>query len=758
MPVHLEERNGRHCVVEPSGKPKKCYDDRDDAVDYLQAINANVYDKTHTKAISPTIRGVLEAKIHRSFTLAADDLFGLGYISREQRIELSSLISDMLTTFGENIDPEIADYPVGLSDSQAIMRTKDGEDAMGDIISGTDVTFGPSDTISGAGSTGTVTQAVKSGSTSNPEPTEEKEQDEKGLYGPPPMSFEDLEKERQAYAEQQQAAELLGDFMSIAGNIVTYQDDKLSGLRKLAKEFMSRIGVGEEEDEDEEYDEKENPYLPDEYKQRLKEETEKIIKETWSQAYINDLPDSAFLFIESGGKKDSEGKTTPRSLRHLPYKNSEGSVDVPHVRNAIARAGQVKLKDGSKISESKASQLKDRARKILAQNTKGSVMIWKQDDGTWRWFGTYSNKFRDDDYPEREIIAEKAHQKFIDRVRSGELGYPDLYVWHIPVSVGKADLLAYDSSGFSVVSGTFTNDKVALALTKTNKDLAMSHGMPTEFIVREKDDPTVITEYVSTEVSVLPRYAAANKMTDFRIISKEEKGMTFPVEQRDGVVKLLGEDATAELENDLADKAINANAAGIDHKQEGKPEGDEPEEKSTDADAAPADASAQAEPAVDDVSDEPVSDEPAGEPADAEPAGDEPASDEPAGDAGEGDLKKEIVGILATFTKELDQKLEQTNQQFNERLGALEEKITDMEKGDDEKIADKAASMPTASLAAMLAKHLQGDTQADSVIGNQATHVHGNSSLAKDKPAEADGDAPEQGGLFFQRWTGRQGN
>jgi len=50
-----------------------------------------------------------------------------------------------------------------------------------------------------------------------------------------------------------------------------------------------------------------------------------------SSAEINDLPDSAFAHIEPGGTKDSEGKTTPRSLRHFPVH------DAAHVRNALAR-------------------------------------------------------------------------------------------------------------------------------------------------------------------------------------------------------------------------------------------------------------------------------------------------------------------------------------------------------------------------------------------------------------------------------------
>ncbi|HEY5985852.1 MAG TPA: HK97 family phage prohead protease [Streptosporangiaceae bacterium] len=51
-------------------------------------------------------------------------------------------------------------------------------------------------------------------------------------------------------------------------------------------------------------------------------------------ASINDLPDSAFAYIEPGGSKDEEGKTTPRSKRHFPIH------DAAHVRNALARAPQ----------------------------------------------------------------------------------------------------------------------------------------------------------------------------------------------------------------------------------------------------------------------------------------------------------------------------------------------------------------------------------------------------------------------------------
>jgi hypothetical protein len=64
------------------------------------------------------------------------------------------------------------------------------------------------------------------------------------------------------------------------------------------------------------------------------DDPELVAKAQMSSADINDLPDSAFAYIEPGGKKDSEGKTTPRSLRHFPVH------DESHARNALSRAPQ----------------------------------------------------------------------------------------------------------------------------------------------------------------------------------------------------------------------------------------------------------------------------------------------------------------------------------------------------------------------------------------------------------------------------------
>lgn len=61
---------------------------------------------------------------------------------------------------------------------------------------------------------------------------------------------------------------------------------------------------------------------------------------TWSTEYIDNLPDSSFLYIEEGGHKDADGKTTPRSLRHWPVKDAQGHPDEAHIRDALSRIPQ----------------------------------------------------------------------------------------------------------------------------------------------------------------------------------------------------------------------------------------------------------------------------------------------------------------------------------------------------------------------------------------------------------------------------------
>ena len=98
-------------------------------------------------------------------------------------------------------------------------------------------------------------------------------------------------------------------------------------------------------------------------KKKLKEMKSAVL----STKTKNDLPDSDFAYIEPGGEKDSEGKTTPRSLRHLPIN------DAAHVRNALARLDQTKISEEAKKSALK--KIKAAAKKFGIKVSEASASI-----------------------------------------------------------------------------------------------------------------------------------------------------------------------------------------------------------------------------------------------------------------------------------------------------------------------------------------------------------------------------------------------
>lgn len=59
----------------------------------------------------------------------------------------------------------------------------------------------------------------------------------------------------------------------------------------------------------------------------------------WTVKYINTLSNSSFAVIEPAYLS---GETLNKRSRHLPYKDDKGKIDLPHLRNALARANQIK--------------------------------------------------------------------------------------------------------------------------------------------------------------------------------------------------------------------------------------------------------------------------------------------------------------------------------------------------------------------------------------------------------------------------------
>lgn len=108
----------------------------------------------------------------------------------------------------------------------------------------------------------------------------------------------------------------------------------------------------------------------------IKESAEKIAKALFGD---RSWPDAAFV-VEKGAEKDDQGKTLQK-YRHLPH-HSKGvksatehtTVDLPHLRNALARVNQVKpVKESGAGFRKRASAHLNRHANALLKTRKGKA-------------------------------------------------------------------------------------------------------------------------------------------------------------------------------------------------------------------------------------------------------------------------------------------------------------------------------------------------------------------------------------------------
>lgn len=326
---------------------------------------------------------------------------------------------------------------------------------------------------------------------------------------------------------------------------------------------------------------------------------------------------------------------------------------------------------------------------------KESFYVWySKETSQYRWLAIYSNRYRDNDNPP-EIIAEKSHEDFVKGVDLGVYPYPELWLWHVKGSrVGVADWLAYDE-GFSLASGYFDEGKEHVAKGLAEYDnLLVSHGMPSRYIRRDQEDRSVIVRHITKEISPLPDVAAANKLTSFKILTKEND-MSLPDIKKQFLEEVgLTPDEIEDLEGSV--KAKSEEAEGLEYKEDA---------------TAPATEEATA-----------PEEEPVTTTADEEEEATAPAP-----------TSEEIVKALAAFAKPIV-----------EKLNALEAEVKELRTSDREKIAKKAAATPRSSLEALAADTVAG-------LFSKENQVDGRSALAKSGPKEAP-DSDAGAAFFFEKW------
>lgn len=110
-------------------------------------------------------------------------------------------------------------------------------------------------------------------------------------------------------------------------------------------------------------------------------------KAVWTTKYIDELPDSSFAYVDKDG-------------RHLPYKDKDGNIDKPHLRNALARLDQTDIPEDAK----------DKAREKLEAAAK-EVGIDVEEDKT-------KSAVKDDDKHDENCDCEDCKKAKADKEKS----------------------------------------------------------------------------------------------------------------------------------------------------------------------------------------------------------------------------------------------------------------------------------------------------------------------------------------------------
>lgn len=342
--------------------------------------------------------------------------------------------------------------------------------------------------------------------------------------------------------------------------------------------------------------------------------------------------------------------------------------------------------------------------KESAPTSVGEFMIWKDNQGQYRWLASYSNNYQDDDYPP-DIISRDSHINFERMVDAKEVEYPELWHWHTKgTSWGKADWVAFDEeTGIAMASGYILPgheaEAEAMAALSKERPIGVSHGMPVSSIQRDPQNPKVITRHVTIEISDLPLEAAANKLTSFYVF--EEKEMAISDKKKE-YLRLAGlsDETIAKIELENQTKAQAAQELKLDSKETSEAvtstEATETSETSNEASKETTETSEVTEA-----------------------------------------TEKNTTEVSYVTQEDFVKAMTELGQMFVNKLGemqtGLQKQISDLSEQKEKELS----AIPTASLAAMVAKNL-------SVTNSKETVVSQKSALAKSGPVESESTSQEK--------------
>lgn len=188
------------------------------------------------------------------------------------------------------------------------------------------------------------------------------------------------------------------------------------------------------------------------------------------------------------------------------------------------------------VPKSMLEQVKEFIGNLGKPNKPQAFSVFKAANGKLAWVSRHTGKWID---RENEIIADLAHEKYVDRVQKGLVDPPELWMWHANGTKHGQAVTVWKSGGFVLAAGYFDDNEVGKSAfdfyQKNAGKIKLSHMF--HYPSAAKIDG-VYHEYNTIEITTLPDGAEAFPYTNFEEINT----MALPDIAKDMIKTALGED------------------------------------------------------------------------------------------------------------------------------------------------------------------------------------------------------------------------
>jgi len=217
------------------------------------------------------------------------------------------------------------------------------------------------------------------------------------------------------------------------------------------------------------------------------------------------MGEMAVRMADADAVNEPRPETTEKVGRVLNKKNETALRSImASIKDILVKAGIMEMEDDEDMPH------------------KSAFSVFKA-NGQYYWSAMWSNNFVDRD---DEILTEKAHEKYIARLRAGFVPMPVLRYWHIPGTEHGKALWVGGEGHMMLAVGDFEDTDLARAFIKEYRThrKKVSHGFrfpdwakrPVQLTEAGKS-VMVYDDYNTFEISPLPPHVAANLLTDLEV-------------------------------------------------------------------------------------------------------------------------------------------------------------------------------------------------------------------------------------------------